>query len=213
MCPLSAEVRALFEDLAGQLQRAGCAVARQSPLVPDLGKINRLFLTVIAATSTAGRPVQEQRRLIAARDALAPDDDSPTAAFLRGCGISYGDWMLLLGLRGELHGQLRAVLDSFDVLICPVAPTTAIPHQRGGMERTIDVDGGRVSYGVQGSWNSIVSFLGFPATVVPIGQSPETGLPIGAQVIGPYLEDHTPLAFAALLEDERGGFVSPPART
>jgi amidase len=35
-------------------------------------------------------------------------------------------------------------------------------------------------------------------------------LPIGAQIIGPYLEDRTPLAFAALIERELGGFVAPP---
>jgi len=33
------------------------------------------------------------------------------------------------------------------------------------------------------------------------------GLPIGAQIIGPYLEDRTPLAFAALMEREFGGFA------
>jgi amidase len=45
--------------------------------------------------------------------------------------------------------------------------------------------------------------------VVPIdrGDSP---LPIGVQVIGPYLEDRTVLAFAAHLEREFGGFVPPP---
>lgn len=30
------------------------------------------------------------------------------------------------------------------------------------------------------------------------------------QAIGPYLEDHTPITFASLLEREFGGFVTPP---
>ena len=48
-----------------------------------------------------------------------------------------------------------------------------------------------------------------PAAVVPINcrNSP---LPIGVQVIGPYLEDRTMLAFAAHIEREFGGFVPPP---
>ena len=33
--------------------------------------------------------------------------------------------------------------------------------------------------------------------------------PIGVQIIGPYLEDRTPIAFAELLEREFGGFVPP----
>jgi amidase len=45
--------------------------------------------------------------------------------------------------------------------------------------------------------------------VAPIGRSP-SGLPIGVQIIGPFLEDRTTIAFAGLMEREFGGFVSPP---
>jgi amidase len=37
-----------------------------------------------------------------------------------------------------------------------------------------------------------------------------TGLPIGLQAIGPYLEDYTPIRFAALVTRELGGFRRPP---
>jgi Asp-tRNAAsn/Glu-tRNAGln amidotransferase A subunit and related amidases len=50
---------------------------------------------------------------------------------------------------------------------------------------------------------------GLPATAFPAGLSKE-GLPVGVQVIGPYLEDRTPIAFAALVEQAFGGFVAPP---
>jgi amidase len=49
-----------------------------------------------------------------------------------------------------------------------------------------------------------------PATQVPLGLSPE-GLPVGVQIIGPWLEDRTLLKFAELIEREFGGFVPPPA--
>lgn len=35
-------------------------------------------------------------------------------------------------------------------------------------------------------------------------------LPIGVQIIGPYLEDRTTIDFAALAEREFGGFLAPP---
>jgi amidase len=48
-----------------------------------------------------------------------------------------------------------------------------------------------------------------PATTVPLERT-AAGLPVGAQIIGPYLEDRTTLHFAELLEAEFGGFVAPP---
>jgi amidase len=50
---------------------------------------------------------------------------------------------------------------------------------------------------------------GLPATAIPIDRS-EAGLPIGVQIVGPYLEDRTTIAFAELMEREFGGFVPPP---
>ena len=49
---------------------------------------------------------------------------------------------------------------------------------------------------------------GQPATAFPVGLSREE-LPIGLQAIGPYLEDLTPIRFAALLAREIGGFRKP----
>ena len=48
--------------------------------------------------------------------------------------------------------------------------------------------------------------LGLPVAAVPIPLSP---LPIGVQIIGPYLEALTPIQFAQLLEQAYGGFVPP----
>ena len=55
---------------------------------------------------------------------------------------------------------------------------------------------------------AIATMPGQPATAFPVGRSRE-GLPIGLQAIGPYLEDLTPIRFAALLAKEIGGFVAP----
>lgn len=50
--------------------------------------------------------------------------------------------------------------------------------------------------------------LGLPAAVAPIDHT-ETGLPIGIQIIGDYLEDYTTITFAKLLEHEFGSFSMP----
>jgi len=38
----------------------------------------------------------------------------------------------------------------------------------------------------------------------------ESGLPIGVQIIGGYLDDRSTIAFAGLVEREFGGFAPPP---
>jgi amidase len=48
-----------------------------------------------------------------------------------------------------------------------------------------------------------------PATAVPVGRTPAR-LPVGFQVVGPYLEDRTPIDFARRLADVIGGYESPP---
>lgn len=55
---------------------------------------------------------------------------------------------------------------------------------------------------------SVATLAGQPATAFPVGRSSE-GLPIGLQAIGPYLEDLTPIRFAALSAREIGGFTNP----
>jgi len=66
-----------------------------------------------------------------------------------------------------------------------------------------------VPYGDQKAWIGVATLTGLPATVAPIGRS-ESGLPIGVQIIGGYLDDRTTIAFAGMIERELGGFVPPP---
>lgn len=97
-----------------------------------------------------------------------------------------------------------------DVLLMPVTPTAAIPHTQGGslFSRTIDVDGTDRAYFDQFKWIAPATAALLPVTVAPIGRTAE-GLPIGVQIVGPYLEDRTTIAFARLLAERIGGFVAP----
>jgi amidase len=74
----------------------------------------------------------------------------------------------------------------------------------------MSIDGRELAYFDQLAWGGIATAPGLPATAVPVGYSAE-GLPIGVQLIGPLLEDYTPIRFAELLEQSFGGFTPPPA--
>jgi amidase len=75
--------------------------------------------------------------------------------------------------------------------------------------RELDIDGRKRSYFDQLAWASPATLNGLPATTAPIGRT-ETGLPIGVQIIGGYLNDHTTIAFGGMIEREFGGFTPPP---
>jgi len=58
------------------------------------------------------------------------------------------------------------------------------------------------------AWISMATAAYLPATVAPVGRTPE-GLPVGVQIIGPYLDDRTTLEFAARLSEIGYGFEAP----
>jgi len=90
-------------------------------------------------------------------------------------------------------------------------PTLAFPHDHSlpYSARHIEIDSGQYPYFDQLVWPGIATVPGLPATAAPIDWS-DTGLPIGVQIVGPYLEDRTTIAFAQLIAREVGGFVPPP---
>ena len=89
-------------------------------------------------------------------------------------------------------------------------PTPAYPHDHlpDQEARRISIDGKDHVYPDQLAWPGIATLPGLPATAIPLGLT--GGLPVGVQIVGPWLEDRTPLMLAELVEREFGGFVPPP---
>jgi amidase len=131
---------------------------------------------------------------------------------LRGATLSFRDWFADNARRQHLRAKWRVLFREFDAVICPISPTPAYPHDHNPDQdaRRLIINGEARPYGLSGLWPGVATLPGLPATAVPIGRTPE-GLPIGAQIIGPWLEDRTTLALAGLIEREFGGFVPPPA--
>ena len=76
-------------------------------------------------------------------------------------------------------------------------------------DRVFNVNGTKIGFDYLTFYPNLASLAGHGATAFPLGLS-RGGLPLGAQVIGPFLEDRTPIRFAQLVEQEFGGFVPPP---
>jgi amidase len=211
LLPTAGSVRAAIAGLARGLADAGATVAQDSELLPDLLDAARIYVRLLRAFLgfTIPPEVYEQIRLAVAR--LDPGDLCLAAESLRGWTVSHRDWLIDDAKRARLKAQWAALFGTFDAVICPVTPTPAFPHDRSERldDRRIHVDGLEVPYLDQLIWAGVATAPGLPATAIPVGLSPE-GLPIGVQIIGPWLEDRTPLTLAALIEREFGGFQAPP---
>jgi amidase len=203
-------VRTAIEALAANLTKAGARILRESPLMPDLADNARLYMRMLTALLGAGSPPDMRADALARAAKLDPNDNSPAAERLRGAVISHADWLLADNGRNRLRAQWRALFKEFDAVICPVMPTPAYPHDHSPDQgkRVIDIDGTPCPYSDQLLWPGIATLPGLPATAIPVAMSSE-GLPIGLQIIGPWLEDRTPLKLAELIEQAFGGFVPP----
>ena len=210
--PTNAVVRAAIDKLAKDFAKAGVRIERQSPLLPDFVTSSRLFMRMLLSFLAITFQPEIYAGALAAAPSLPPSDMSLQAERLRGIALSHRDWVMAESARGHLRAQWRALFDSFDAVICPVMPTPAYPHDHSPEQekRRIDIDGKEFAYPDQMAWPGIANLPGLPATAVPTGLSPD-GLPVGVQIVGPWLEDRTPLKLAELIEREFGGFVPPPA--
>jgi amidase len=210
--PTDAVVRSAIDRLATGLGRAGVKVERESPLWPDFATSSRLFVRMLLSFLAASFPPEVYAGAVAAAANLPSHDLSLRAERLRGIALSHRDWVRADNERRHLRAQWRALFESFDAVICPVMPTPAYPHDHSPEQekRRINIDGKEYAYSGQMAWPGIANLPGLPATAIPIGLSPE-GLPVGVQIVGPWLEDRTTLKLAELIEREFGGFVPPPA--
>jgi amidase len=201
----SGDITAAVEELAKQLRNEGCSVEPGSREVPDMMDLTRTFSALLM--SLMGVDMPEERYAAALASSRRKESDPREQSLT----MSYRDWVLLDRHRLSLAACWAETFAGWDVVICPAAPCTAFPHQAQSFEqRKLDVDGSNINYEKISFWTALATPNGLPVTTIPVGID-RSGLPIGLQVIGPRLEDYTPVRFAELIESRLGyGFKAPP---
>ena len=215
LCPIDSAVRseleATIEALRPHVQLVDLALPfTLSDVVPDYV---RLLLGVIGGDMPA--PLRLLTRALLPHYALAEKLGLPTDLITknatRGMNQSHAEWARANEGRAKLRWACDEVFKEIDVLLTPVVPTTAFPHQTGGnhLSRRLIVDGDKRPYMDHIPWAALATSAYLPATSAPVGIAAD-GLPVNVQIIGPYLGDYTTLRFAELLAHVRGGFRPPP---
>ncbi|GGF82633.1 amidase [Azorhizobium oxalatiphilum] len=130
------------------------------------------------------------------------DDQSYVADSARALLQSHRAWLGIQERRATIQRAWATFFESYDVLLAPATTTAAFPFDEAGSRdgRTLPINGRQADYNDQLFWAGIATLSGLPASAAPIGQTKD-GLPVGVQIVGPYLEDRTPIAFAAALEE------------
>jgi amidase len=197
-CPLGPEMAAALDAAAADLEAAGVEVVSLDGTW-DLDEWEHVFFGAWTAEITS-----------------QIDDEVAAASAPRVAAVHaqrHKAWLDNDERRRELQARMAALFTEVDALVCPVTPLPAIAHDLAGAPdaRTIDVGGITLPYWRLSSWCGLPMVARTPAVSVPL--PPRTsGLPLAAQVIGPYLEDRTALAAARLVATvSGGGYRVPPA--
>ena len=207
LLPLAGDVRASLEGMAGRLAEAGAQVEQVSLPVPLQDGL-RTWQDLVVPIMGVGIP-DDDYAAFAELEGVPGDD--PTLNGARAVASRYRSWARANGLRQRQRVAWASLFDRYDAVLAPVMPTAAFPHdvERSIVERVIDVDGTSVSHLVAMAWCGSVGSVLLPVVTLPTGLTPG-GLPVGVQVIGPYLSDARLLRAAELIDAAAGpGFAAP----
>lgn len=207
--PVDDEIVAAQDRLATQLGQAGAHVQQTQPeALGDLREYHRIYSLLLSALNNVGRPAEDCRR--EAEEIRRHTDDPGALTWADGLVASASDYVIWFGHREYYRAVLRTFFQQWDILLTPANVVNAFPHDdKPQHERQLEINGESASYDLQSVYASLCNLSGHPGTAFPVGQT-GSGLPIGLQAIGPYLEDRTPIRFAALVAQELGGFRQPP---
>jgi amidase len=214
---VDAEVRAVVEAMAARLEEAGAVV---EPLVPvDSRALFDAYMTLLLSLIGADLPASARHSMNLVRPLMkAARGLGAGSLSLATLGLAYTathrDWLTADAVRGALARQMAGLFQNFDIVLAPVNPITAFPHDhRPIARRKLVCSGGQtIPYLANLQWISLATALGLPATAFPAGLT-NTGLPVGVQLIGPHGGDERVLAIAQGIEAELGGFTPPPPHT
>ena len=140
-----------------------------------------VYIALLRAATSRRQSDAEFATNAAKAASFAPDDDELSradAARLYASRIAAGSPITSGATRCASPGT--AFFEDWDVLLCPAAASAAFPHDQVGErhERTILVNGKRVPTTDQLFWAGYSGCFYLPATVAPIGLTPQ-GLPCG----------------------------------
>ncbi len=207
-CSVDPQIEAAIHSVAASLEANGAIVDDAArPVGFDFAKADRTFWNLLGGALSGSWSLDEIERMA---QQVAAGQDVAGELGVDGATLRHRAWLTNNERRLQMRARWREFFGSWDVLLAPVSPTAAIPHDHTSpqSQRTITVAGQTRSYLDQMRWMGLFGLAYLPVTCVPVGML-DGNLPIGMQIVGPFLEDRTTLAVAELVEEITGGTRRP----
>ena len=214
--PVDSRCLQAMHEYADDLRKLGVSVDDSAR--PDLDPVvsDDIYFAMLFATVSADMPEEAIQATLDAGASCPPEDKSFPARIARSMRMGHNQYLQLKEQQAGLRLAWQKFFQNYDLILCPIMPTIAPPHDHSGegpahipqYSRTLMVDGKPVPYlhGLQ--WPGLITVACLPATAVPTGRFID-GMPMGLQVVGPYLEDRSSIRFAQLIEKEFGSYKFP----
>lgn len=189
---VASDVRLAFKQAVDTLANLGANLVADDPAIePDVLEhvLQPIAFTEQAAAISERDPVLFVRSEEEYRDVIA-----------KGRAYSGVEYMRATHRRMTLRGRFVDLFRRVDALITPTVAVTAFAAGAIGVD---EIDGRKVDRHL--GWSPFtwpINLAGLPAATVPCGFDRE-GLPIGLQIVAPWLAEETILSIAAAFEQAR----------
>ena len=206
-CPVSPEVGAVVRQAVDAFRKAGAQLEEGWP--PGVVPADQYDAYLYALFATFGFQLKdEQFETFRARG--AGNDGGYLSIIARAWTDPIKSHQAAARRRMAARAAWQAYFRTHDAFLLPTEFVPAFPHDHSQPQqaRRLATPAGPREYYDLLFWIAFATLTGLPATTAPIGLT-SGGLPVGLQIIGPYLEDLTPIDIAGKLADVVGGFRPP----
>lgn len=209
--PIDDAVHGRLDAAVDALRAAGVRVDIDARPAISMDVNWRTFVHLLLGVTAGGLPPSVFDALADAASRIPPEDESDTALWMRAATQRKIAWDAANEEAARMRARWAEFFTSYDVILCPAHPTLAFPHDHIPqlLARQLTVNGAPQSYIRQTMWSGLAGVGYLPVSVAPVGRA--QGLPVGVQIIAPFLEDRTAIDFAMRLADVIGGYEPPPA--
>jgi amidase len=207
LCPVNSNVKEVLTEAVNALRKGGVELQEGWP--PGVNPSKQYDTYLFLLYSTYAEQLQDGN-FEEFREQAERQDGSFDARIARAWTAPHKHFQLASTARMAARTVWQDYFSDHDVFLLPTTFIPAFPHDHSepfGERRLITPAGPRL-YTELSFWISFATLTGLPATTAPVGLTND-GLPVGIQILGPYLEDATPIDFAGKMANVIGGFQAP----